>query len=71
MLIRAIEHRGEVEIDSGPPERRPYLRMLAKMRVSSWKAFDHIKGSQRTVALLMEHLHNAAQNGFSFGWRSF
>jgi predicted Ser/Thr protein kinase len=63
MLIRAIESRGEVEIDSAPPERRPYLRMLAKMRVSSWKAFDHIKGSQRTVALLMEHLYNASQNG--------
>lgn len=63
MLIRAIESRGEIEIDSAPPERRPYLRMLAKMRVSSWKAFDHIKGSQRTVALLMEHLYNASQNG--------
>ncbi len=63
MLIRAIESRGEVEIDTAPPERRPYLRMLAKMRVSSWKAFDHIKGSQRTVALLMEHLYNASQNG--------
>ncbi|CAN5630277.1 serine/threonine protein kinase PrkA [soil metagenome] len=63
MLIRAIESRGEVEIDTAPPERRPYLRMLAKMRVSSWKAFDHIKGSQRTVALITEHLYNASQNG--------
>lgn len=63
MLIRAIESRGEIEIDDAPPERRPYLRMLAKMRVSSWKAFDHIKGSQRTVALLLEHLYNASQNG--------
>lgn len=63
LILRAIESRGEVEIEKAPPERRPYLRMLARMRVSSWKAFDHIKGSQRTVAALMEHLHNAAQNG--------
>ncbi len=63
LILRAIESRGEVEIEKAPKERRPYLRMLAKMKVSSWKAFDHIKGSQRTVAALMEHLHNAAQNG--------
>lgn len=64
LLIRAIEKRGEVEIEKAPPERRPYLRMLKKMRITSWKAFDKVKGSQRTVSRIMNHLSQAAANGY-------
>jgi serine protein kinase len=64
LLIRAIEKRGEVDIDSAPKERQPYLRMLRKMRVSSWKAFDKVKGSQRTVHRILNHLRAAAANGY-------
>lgn len=64
LLIRAIEKRGEVNIESVPKERQPYLRMLKKMRIVSWKAFDKVKGSQRTVARVMNHLRQAAANGY-------
>jgi len=64
LLIRAIEKRGEVEIEKAREERRPYLRMLKNMRIVSWKAFDRVKGSQRTVARVMNHLRQAASNGY-------
>ncbi len=63
LLIRAIEKRGEVEIEKVPQERRPYLRMLKKMHISSWKAFDKVKGSQRTVDRVMNDLRQAAAGG--------
>ncbi|MCC7529544.1 MAG: hypothetical protein IT342_13555 [Candidatus Melainabacteria bacterium] len=64
LMIRAIEKRGEVDIESVPKERQPYLRMLKKMRIDSWKAFDKVKGSQRTVARVMNNLRQAAANGY-------
>lgn len=64
LLIRAIEKRGETDIEKVPKERQPYLRMLKKMRIVSWKAFDKVKGSQRTVARVMNHLRQAAANGY-------
>jgi serine protein kinase len=64
LMIRAIEKRGEIDIESVPKERQPYLRMLKKMRIVSWKAFDKVKGSQRTVARVMNNLRQAAANGY-------
>ncbi len=64
VLLRAIANLGEVDINEAPVERRPYLRMLKKMRISSFKAFDKVKGSQKTVARIMNHLAAAASNGY-------
>ena len=49
VLLRAIANLGEVDINEAPVERRPYLRMLKKMRISSFKAFDKVKGSQKAI----------------------
>lgn len=62
LLVRAIESSGEV-VDV-LPERRPYLRMLKQFGVSSYKAFDHVRGSQRTVHRILNHLRAAAANGY-------
>ncbi len=63
-LVRAIESKGEVDIDSSPSELRPYLKMLKKMGVPTWKAFKNVRGSQRVVARLLNHLRAAAANGY-------
>ena len=63
-LVRAIESKGEVDIKSAPPTLRPYLTMLKKMGVPTWKAFKKVRGSQRTVARILNHLRAAAANGY-------
>lgn len=63
-LVRAIESKGEVDIKTAPEALRPYLSMLKKMGVPSWKAFKRVKGSQRTVARIMNNLRAAAANGY-------
>ncbi len=62
LLVRAIESSGEVT--AAQPERQPYLRMLKQFGVSSYKAFDHVRGSQRTVHRILNHLRAAAANGY-------
>ena len=64
LILRAIKSRGEVEIEKEPLTRRPYLELLQAMRVPAWKAFDHVRGSQRTVQRIMNHLEAAAANGY-------
>jgi serine protein kinase len=64
LLVRAIEKRGEVDLKIAPEERVPYLMMLKKMGIPSYVAFDKVKGSQRTVARIMNHLRAAAANGY-------
>ena len=62
LLVRAIESSGEVT--DVLPERRPYLRMLKQFGVTSYKAFDGVRGSQRTVHRILNHLRAAASNGY-------
>jgi len=64
LLVRTIKSKGVVDIEKQPPERRPYLRLLAKMKIPCWNAFDHVRGSQRTVARILNHLEAAAANGY-------
>jgi predicted Ser/Thr protein kinase len=64
LILRAIKSRGVVEIDKEPVARRPYLELLQAMRVPAWKAFDHVRGSHRTVQRIMTHLEAAAANGY-------
>lgn len=64
LIVRAIEKRGEVDLKTAPEERRPYLQMLKKLGIPSFVAFDKVKGSQRTVARIMNHLRAAAANGY-------
>ncbi|MCA0315219.1 MAG: hypothetical protein LCH63_15495 [Candidatus Melainabacteria bacterium] len=63
-LVRAIESKGEVDIDISPQELRPYLKMLKKMGIPTWNAFKDVRGSQRVVARLLNHLRAAAANGY-------
>ncbi len=63
-LVRAIESKEEVDIKSAPEALRPYLSMLKRMGVPSWNAFKKVKGSQRTVARIMNNLRAAAANGY-------
>lgn len=63
-LVRAIESKGEVDIKSAPATLRPYLTMLKKMGVPTWNAFKKVRGSQRTVARILNHLRAAAANGY-------
>jgi predicted Ser/Thr protein kinase len=63
-LVRAIESKGEVDIKTAPEALRPYLSMLKRMGVPSWKAFKRVKGSQRTVARILNNLRAAAANGY-------
>ena len=63
-LVRAIESKAEVDIKTAPEALRPYLSMLKKMGVPSWKAFKRVKGSQRTVARILNNLRAAASNGY-------
>src|SRR4029453_5160544 len=63
LLVRAIKSKGLVEIESQPEERRPFLRLLAKMKIPCWNAFDHVRGSQRTVARFLQPRGAAAPNG--------
>lgn len=63
LMVRAIESSGEVSADV-LPERRPYLRMLKQFGVTSYKSFDHVRGSQRTVHRILNHLRAAAANGY-------
>lgn len=64
LLVRAIEASGEVEIDKVPAARRPYLRRLKQRGITSYKAFDHVRGSQRVVHRLLNHWRAAAANGY-------
>lgn len=64
LLVRAIEASGEVEIDKVPEARRPYLRQLKQRGITSYKAFDHVRGSQRIVHRLVNHWRAAAANGY-------
>jgi predicted Ser/Thr protein kinase len=64
LILRAIKSRGVVDIEKEPVARRPYLELLQAMRVPAWKAFDHVRGSQRTVQRIMTHLEAAAANGY-------
>jgi len=62
-LVRAIESKDEVDIKTAPEALRPHLKMLKRMGVPSWKAFEKVRGSQRTVARIMRDLRAAAANG--------
>ncbi len=62
LLVHAIESKGE--ITDALPERRPYLQMLKQFGVTPYKAFDHVRGSQRTVHRILNHLRAAAANGY-------
>ncbi len=64
LLVRAIETSGEVDIDQVPAARRPYLRRLKQQGIIAYKAFDHVRGSQRIVHKLINHLRAAAANGY-------
>lgn len=64
MIVRAIEQKGELKIEAVPEERRPYLSMLKQFGIPSWKAFDRVRGSQRTVHKILTHLRAAAQGGY-------
>mgnify|MGYP003384811737 CR=1 FL=1 len=64
LLVRAVESLGEVEIDKVPAARRPYLRRLKQQGIPSYKAFDHVRGSQRIVHALLKHWRAAASNGY-------
>lgn len=64
MIVRAIEQKGELKIESVPEERRPYLNMLKQHGISSWSVFDRVRGSQRTVHKILTHLRAAAQGGY-------
>ncbi|MBK9204421.1 MAG: hypothetical protein IPL73_18680 [Candidatus Obscuribacter sp.] len=63
-LVRAIESKGEVKIENSPPELRPYLKMLQRENIPTWNAFKHVRGSQRTVARILDDLRAAAGNGY-------
>lgn len=62
LLVRATEASGEVT--DVHPERRPYLRMLKRFGVTSYKAFDHVRGRQLIVHRILNHLRAAAANGY-------
>jgi predicted Ser/Thr protein kinase len=64
LLVRAIESLGEVDIDKEPPRRQKYLRMLKELGYTLYKAFDHVRGSQRIVHGQMQHFRAAAANGY-------
>jgi serine protein kinase len=75
LLVRAVKSRGEVsekEIDdlerNAPTQnavkRARYLRMLKTRGVPLYKAFMHVRGSQRAVARIMKFLEAAATNGY-------
>jgi predicted Ser/Thr protein kinase len=64
LLVRAVEGKGEVEIDKEPEERRPYLRMLKQAGIKLYVAFDHVRGSHRFAHKMMQHLLAASANGY-------
>ena len=64
LLVRAVEAKGEVKLSETAPERVPYLQMLKKRGISSYAAFDKVKGSQRTVARIINRLRAAASGGY-------
>jgi predicted Ser/Thr protein kinase len=64
LLVRAIKDAGEVNIDDAPAWRKPYLKMLKALGIPNYKAFEHVRGSQRTVARTVKFLEAAAQNGY-------
>lgn len=64
LLVRAVEEKGEVDIDKEPEERRPYLRMLKEAGIKLYVAFDHVRGSHRFAHKMMQHLQAAAANGY-------
>ncbi len=63
-LVRAVKSKGLVDLTKTAPERIPYLEMLQMMRIPAYKAFDHVRGSQRVVAGIMKHFEAAAGNGY-------
>jgi len=67
LLVRAIKSRGEVSIEEAEktsPEQVPYLKMLKAQGIPLYLAFQHVRGSQRTVTRIMKFLEAAAQNGY-------
>ena len=64
LMIRAIEEKGEIDIDAEPVDRRLYLRMLKEAGIKLYKAFDQVRGSHLTADKLMTHLQAASQNGY-------
>jgi predicted Ser/Thr protein kinase len=64
LLVRAVDALGEVDIDNEPPQRQPRLRMLKELGYKLYKAFDLVRGSQRTVHEQMEHLRAAESGGY-------
>ncbi len=63
LVLQRIKAGGEVDIDAEPLERQGYLRRLKAMRIPTWRVFDHIRGSQRTIARIVSYLESAAANG--------
>jgi predicted Ser/Thr protein kinase len=64
LILRAVRSRGVVDIEKEPADRRPYLELLQAMRIPAWKAFDHVRGSQKTVHRIMSALASAANGGY-------
>jgi len=64
LLVRAVDALGEVDIDNEPPQRQPRLRMLRDLGYRLYKAFDLVRGSQRTVHEQMENLRAAKSGGY-------
>ena len=57
LLVRAVEAMGEVDINKEKsPQRQRRLQMLKDLGYKLYNAFDHVRGSQRTVHEQMEHL---------------
>lgn len=70
LIVGAVKKRGLVndadieEIQKESPDRARYLRMLKAQGIPLYKAFMHVRGSQRTVARIMKFLESAASNGY-------
>ncbi len=62
LLVRATEASGE--FNKALPEQLPYLRMLKQFGITAYNAFAHVRGSQRTVHRILNHLRAAAVNGY-------
>src|SRR5437868_14237310 len=56
LLVRAIRSQGEVSIDDAPAWRQPYIKMLKALGIPNYRAFEHVRGSQRTVARIVKFL---------------
>lgn len=64
-IAHAIKKRGIVDIEKEPDlERREYLKFLLARRIPTWKAIDHVRGSQAVSHRIIQHLEAGADNGY-------